>query len=304
MDCTGIGIGIRSFCEGDASVRVISSCNRRRSTTLSDQLDWHFSSTTIFLLFLSRLSVNKVPSFFKSFLLQRISKGSRDKDCCLFHKMKTITRESIMLLKTLSPYVISVQVRRKVRRKFTRDSSRSFDFVRGKEKVNNSRFDAISVKGISPLAPILRTQPTHIVTRDVVALCDTQEAKSTGRILPRAISEMSLRGSRGVANIRRFGARFGNLSPSLPHFPSILDNSPAHVSRTIRNPLRDWLRAAIFPTFSIDIASANEPEFFPNQLNFSPFFRTCWTCPRDSINAFAEAKAKKSKWIIRYHQIA
>lgn len=173
MDCTGIGIGIRSFCEGDASVRVISSCNRRRSTTLSDQLDWHFSSTTIFLLFLSRLSVNKVPSFFKSFLLQRISKGSRDKDCCLFHKMKTITRESIMLLKTLSPYVISVQVRRKVRRKFTRDSSRSFDFVRGKEKVN-SRFDAISVKGISPLAPILRTQPTHIVTRDVVALCDTQ----------------------------------------------------------------------------------------------------------------------------------
>lgn len=45
--------------------------------------------------------------------------------------------------------------------------------------------------------------------------------KSTGRILPRAISEMSLRGSRGVANIRRFGARFGNLSPSLPHFPSI-----------------------------------------------------------------------------------
>lgn len=122
--------------------------------------------------------------------------------------------------------------------------------------------------------------------------------KSTGRILPRAISEMSLRGSRGVANIRRFGARFGNLSPSLPHFPSILDNSPAHVSRTIRNPLRDWLRVAIFPTFSIDIASANEPEFFPNQLNFSPFFRTCWTCPRDSINAFAEAKAKKSKWII------
>lgn len=221
MDCTGIGIGIRSFCEGDASVRVISSCNRRRSTTLSDQLDWHFSSTTIFLLFPSRLSVNKVPSFFKSFLLQRISKGSRDKDCCLFHKMKTITRESIMLLKTLSPYVISVQVRRKIRRKFTRDSSRSFDFVRGKEKVNNSRFDAISVKGISPLAPILRTQPTHIVTRDVVALCDTQEAKSTGRILPRAISEMSLRGSRGVANIRRFGARFGNLSPSLPHFPSI-----------------------------------------------------------------------------------
>lgn len=34
----------------------------------------------------------------------------------------------------------------------------SIRFVRGKKKVN-SRFDAISVKGISPLAPILRTQP-------------------------------------------------------------------------------------------------------------------------------------------------
>lgn len=89
-----------------------------------------------------------------------------------------------------------------------------------------------------------------------------------------------------------------SLRESLTFAPSLSIYLPAHVSRTIRNPLRDWLRAAIFPTFSIDIASANEPEFFPNQLNFSPFFRTCWTCPRDSINAFAEAKAKKSKWII------
>lgn len=203
-----------------------------------------------------------------------------------------------MLLKTLSPYVISVQVRRKIRRKFTRDSSRSFDFVRGKEKVNNSRFDAISVKGISPLAPILRTQPTHIVTRDVVALCDTQ------------IDRPNIAASNFRNVIKRFSRRGQyptircSLRESLTFAPSLSIYLPAHVSRTIRNPLRDWLRAAIFPTFSIDIASANEPEFFPNQLNFSPFFRTCWTCPRDSINAFAEAKAKKSKWIIRYHQIA
>lgn len=94
MDCTGIGIGIRSFCARDVSVRVISSCNRRRSTTLSDQLDRHFSSITIFLLFLSRLLQNieyRVLQIVSSKNLKEEKDRDKDKDC-LFHRMKTITR--------------------------------------------------------------------------------------------------------------------------------------------------------------------------------------------------------------------
>lgn len=94
-------------------------------------------------------------------------------------------------------------------------------------------------------------------------LRDTQETKSTDRILPRAISEMSLRGSRGVANIRRFVFASG-----ISHLRSLT----FHLSCGMRTSFETvCLRAAWFFQCSIDVAGANEPEFFRINWISHPF---------------------------------